>query len=504
MNKRRIALFIILSVLLSAAVTTAAEPLTDIANNPHRKAIEQMAELGVLAGKGGGLFWPGDNLTRAEAAKVAMFLAGFDEADAAQAKALSRTFDDVYAGMGNHEWALGWTNLAVREGIIDGYGDGTYGPGDTLTMAQWAAILIRTLGYETKGLAWPAGYDQLAGELGLTEELQYMSSFHIRRDQMARFTANAVYRAERPDGSKIIDLWGGRPEDKPGNSTGSIEDQQRGDINLSVAFSPQILPEGGGQTSAITVTVTDKAGKPVKDAKVWFLAEVFEGVRVSDRNAQLSQIETYTNTSGKAIISYTSLAADNKKPVFITASASKDSVDVHGKFYQIIAANQAAVISGTVRDPYTGIPKGGVSMHVRRDGTDHSFSNTETDDQGYYSLPVPTGTYNVFFDMPIKDQITVNASGHGKTYTVDNNKGILKGVVTGAGSGKMVMALAPDFRHSPDAWTLQANIQSDGSFVLALAPGTYELFVVGSSNPSKTGITVQSGRVTDIGTVNAR
>ena len=51
MNKRRIALFIILSVLLSAAVTTAVEPLTDIANNPRGKAIEQ-TELGVLAGKG--------------------------------------------------------------------------------------------------------------------------------------------------------------------------------------------------------------------------------------------------------------------------------------------------------------------------------------------------------------------------------------------------------------------------------------------------------------------
>lgn len=502
MNKRRIALFIILSVLLSAAVTMAAEPLTDIANNPHRKAIEQMAELGVLAGKGGGLFWPGDNLTRAEAAKVAMFLAGFDEGDAAQAKALPRAFDDVYAGMGNHEWALGWINLAVREGIIDGYGDGTYGPGDTLTMAQWAAILIRTLGYETKGLAWPTGYDQLAGELGLTEELQYMSSFHIRRDQMARFTANAVYNAKRPDGSAIIDLLGGRTEEKPAET----EDQQRGNINLSVVFSPQILPEGGGQTSTITATVTDKAGKPVKDADVWFFATALDGVGESDRRAQLSQFETTTNASGKAVVTYTTVAADDKKIVEINAGAHKNNVDVH-KHYKILAANQAAVISGVVRDPYTGIPKGGVTVHVRRDGVDHSFDTTETDDQGYYSATVPIGTYSVSFEkppMPVRDQITINASGHGKTYTANSNKGILKGVVTGAGSGKMVMALAPDFRHSPDAWTLQANIQSDGSFVLALAPGTYELFVVGSSNPSKTGITVQSGRVTDIGTVKAR
>ena len=145
MSKRRIVLFIILSVFLSTIVTTAAAPMTDIGDNPYRNAIEQMVELGVLDGKGGGLFWPDDNLTRSEAAKVAMFLAGFDEQDAAQAKALPQAFNDVYAGMGDHEWALGWINLAAGEGIIDGYGDGKYGPGDNLKMAQWAAILIRTL-----------------------------------------------------------------------------------------------------------------------------------------------------------------------------------------------------------------------------------------------------------------------------------------------------------------------------------------------------------------------
>ena len=305
---------------------------------------------------------------------------------------------------------------------------------------------------------------------------------------MARFTANAVYNAKRPDGSAIIDLLGGRAEEKPAET----EDQQRGNINLSVVFSPQILPEGGGQTSTITATVTDKAGKPVKDADVWFFATALDGVGESDRRAQLSQFETTTNASGKAVVTYTTVAADDKKIVEINAGAHKNNVDVH-KHYKILATNQAAVISGVVRDPYTGAPKGGVTVHVRRDGVDHSFDITETDAQGYYSALVPTGTYSVSFEMAIRDQITVNASGHGKTYTVDNNKGILKGVVTGAGSGKMVMALAPDFRHSPDAWTLQANIQSDGSFVLALAPGTYELFVVGSSNPSKTGITVQSG-----------
>ncbi|NLJ73016.1 MAG: hypothetical protein GX333_08405, partial [Syntrophomonadaceae bacterium] len=116
-----------------------------------------------------------------------------------------------------------------------------------------------------------------------------------------------------------------------------------------------------------------------------------------------------------------------------------------------------------------------------------------------------TGTYHVTFEMAIRDQITVNASSPGKTYTIDNNKGILKGVVAGVSPGKMVMAMGSGFsRNSPDNWTLQAKIQNDGSFTLALAPNKYELFIVGSSNPFKTGVTIQSGQVTNIGAINAR
>lgn len=49
------------------------------------------------------------------------------------------------------------------------------------------------------------------------------------------------------------------------------------------------------------------------------------------------------------------------------------------------------------------------------------------------------------------------------------------------------MAIGPDFRSTNLAnWTLQAEIKSDGSFILSLFPNTYELFIVGRSNPFKT------------------
>lgn len=500
MNKRRIALFIILSLLLSAVVVTAAEPMTDIKNSPHRTAIEQMVELGILSGKGGGLFYPGDSLTRAEAATVAMILSGFDEQDAAQAKTLPQAFDDMYAGVGKHEWALGWINLAAKEGVIAGKGKGKYGPGDNLKMAEWAAILIRILGYETGELGWPTGYDQLASELGLTEGLEYQSNSDIKRDQMAEFTANAVYNVDRSDGTAIIDLFGGRPDEKPGPGPS----QQVEELKISLAFSPQVLPEGGGKTSTITVMVTDQAGRPVEDAEVWFVADAFEGDKVSDRKAQLSKTETTTNASGKAVVTYTSLAKDNKKMIYIEASAAKDYMDVNSGPHALLAANQAAVISGIVKNPYNGLPVAGVYMYFATTNNRQGIGETKTDSQGYYSMPVPVGSYYISFEkpeMPIRDEITVNASSAGKTYTANNDKGILKGVVTGVSPGKKVVAMAPGVANG---WTLQADIQKDGSFAMALVPATYRLYIYGSSNHFIAGVTVKSGQVTNIGSVKAR
>lgn len=507
MKKRSIALIIVISVLLSAYATASAS-MTDIAGNPHRNAIEQMVDLGVLSGRGDGNFCPEDNLTRAEAAKVAAVLVGFTEEDVQQAEGLPQVFDDVYIGMGDHEWAVGWINLIAEKDIIGGYGDGKYGPGDNLQMAQWAAILIRILGYETEGLEWPAGYDQLAGELGLTEGLDYESNVYIRRDQMAEFTANAVYNVERPDGSAIIDLLEEPAEEIPGDIEDQPEEevpedpeeQQLESISMSVVLTPQVLPEGGGQTAAITVTVTDEDGDPVEGATVGFHASAFEA---GERNAQLSQSETTTDASGKAMVTYTTLAADDKKMVEINVSAGKDTAMEHGN-YKLMAASQAAAVCGVVRDPFTGVPKEGVNIHFMSSQTGRSIGFAETDHQGGYFMMVPTGTYHMSFEMAIRDQITVNASSPGQTYTIDNNKGILKGVITGASPGSTVMAIGPGFnRNSPDNWTLQAETQSDGSFILALSPNTYELFITGSPDPFKTGVVVQSGRVNDIGIVSA-
>lgn len=287
-------------------------------------------------------------------------------------------------------------------------------------------------------------------------------------------------------------------------------DEQKSVESLSIWIEAdrEVVSEGGGQTVTVNVTVADNQGYLVEGAHVSFFAEAFEA---GERDGQLSQSEVITNELGQARVTYTTLAADDRRFVTIQISVGKDVGDdyvMEFRKLQIIAADRAAKVSGVVNDPFTGAPLEGVHIHFQRYDLDsRSIGFTETDAEGRYAATVPTGHYGLSFDMVIRDQISVNISTPGETYTVNNNKGILKGVVTGVPPGKLVMAIGPGFRSTnPDNWTLQAEIKSDGSFVMALFPNTYELIIVDPSGPPpfKTGVSVQSGMVTDLGTVRGR
>ncbi len=280
-------------------------------------------------------------------------------------------------------------------------------------------------------------------------------------------------------------------------------------LSVWVEATPELVPAGGGQAVTVNVTVADNQGYLVEGAHVSFFAEAFEA---GGRDEQLSHSETTSDELGQASATYTTLAADDGRFVIIKISVGKDVGDdyiMEFRQLQFAAANQAAKVSGVVRDPFTGALLEGVHIHFSRyDLNRRSIGFVETDAEGKYAATVPTGNYGLAFEgMEIRDEIGVNVSTPGETYTVNNNKGILKGVVTGVSPGKTVMAIGPGFRSTNQAnWTLQAEIKSDGSFMMALFPNTYEVMISDPSAPPpfKKGVIVKSGQVTDLGTVSGR
>ena len=97
-------------------------------------------ENGLMSGTGAAAFSPNQTLTRAMVAQVLYSMEG------APAGGTS-TFTDVAAGT----WYASAVNWAAGNGVVSGYGDGTFGPNDNVTREQVAMILYsfaKSKGYD--------------------------------------------------------------------------------------------------------------------------------------------------------------------------------------------------------------------------------------------------------------------------------------------------------------------------------------------------------------------
>ena len=102
-------------------------------------------EEGLMAGYGDGIFAPDDALSRGMLAQIPYNREG--------RPAVSGTLP--FADVSGEDWyadAIAW---AAASGIVEGYGDGNYGPGDSATWEQLIALLYRYAQYK--------GYDVSAG-----------------------------------------------------------------------------------------------------------------------------------------------------------------------------------------------------------------------------------------------------------------------------------------------------------------------------------------------------
>ena len=111
----------------------------------YHDGVHWALENGIMQGYGGGEFKPNDATNRAMIVTMLYRFEGTPKVDA------ELPFTDVAEGAWYAE-AIRW---AAANGIVNGYGDGTFGPNDQLTREQLAVILCRYAGY--KGIDTGAG-----------------------------------------------------------------------------------------------------------------------------------------------------------------------------------------------------------------------------------------------------------------------------------------------------------------------------------------------------------
>jgi len=159
-------LAVVLALVMALSMVSFAA-YTDVADDAnYAEAVSVLSSLDMLKGYEDGTFKPEGDITRAEFAMVVCRLLGY--AATAEVSASYAPFNDVPA---NH-WASGAIALAAQQGIVNGYGNGNFGPEDNVTYEQAIKMVVAALGYtivaESNG-GYPGGFQIVAAQAGILD-----------------------------------------------------------------------------------------------------------------------------------------------------------------------------------------------------------------------------------------------------------------------------------------------------------------------------------------------
>jgi len=151
---------LVLSLVLGSFGMVFGAPLSDIAGKDCEEAVNVLTQLDVVKGYPDGNFKPDNIVTRAEMAVIVISALGLKDYAVG-----TSSFSD----MAGYDWAQGYVAYAQSLGIINGYPDGTFKPGKTVSYDEAATMLVGALGYNADSLVgtWPANYVTKAKTLGI-------------------------------------------------------------------------------------------------------------------------------------------------------------------------------------------------------------------------------------------------------------------------------------------------------------------------------------------------
>jgi len=155
---------------------------------PYADAVNALADMGIVKGDANGNFNPNSTITRAEFATMICRMLGVES----EALAITQSsFTDVPAG----HWACGYITEAANLGMVNGYGDGRFGPSDTLTYEQAVKVLVCAWGYGDLAVqsgGWPNGYIYIANNLEILNNTTNIGNTPASRSVVALLMYNSI------------------------------------------------------------------------------------------------------------------------------------------------------------------------------------------------------------------------------------------------------------------------------------------------------------------------
>lgn len=204
--KKILSLVLVFAMMATVLVIGTGAAFSDEEDINYDEAVSVLAGIGVLDGIDGA-YKPSEVLTREQAAKIIAYaMLGKVAADALTVG--KAPFTDVAAT----RWSAGYIAYCAQNGIINGYGNGKFGPADKLTGFQFAKMLLCAIGYgknnEFTGDNWTMAVAQLGIPLKLFEgNLAGASNEPCTREEAALYAFNAMTKIMTVNYSQALGFY---------------------------------------------------------------------------------------------------------------------------------------------------------------------------------------------------------------------------------------------------------------------------------------------------------
>lgn len=179
----------ILCVAIFASMQVFALEFPDVTDeNKNAEAIDVLSSLGIIKGYEDGQFKPDKEVTRAELTSLLMRLLNLSITG-------TEVADSGYVDVANNHWAVYDIKTASGMGIIKGFGDGNFGPEQSVTFEQAVKMVVAMLGYESLAIdkgGWPDGYVAQGRDLGLLKNAEMTQTEPAPRKIIAQILYNAL------------------------------------------------------------------------------------------------------------------------------------------------------------------------------------------------------------------------------------------------------------------------------------------------------------------------
>ncbi|HDR8475518.1 TPA: S-layer homology domain-containing protein [Bacillus cereus] len=217
--KTATALTIMGTSLLGAGAFTAKADNTDSlkfndvpANHWSTKAIYDLTNRKVVQGYGNNIFGFGDNVTRGQVARMIYMYVKPADADA--------SFKNPFTDIKGHLFEKEILALA-KAGLVNGFGDGKYGPDDILTREQMAKVLTNAFRFKATKTTKFADVDKNSWAYGAISALEengvtigtggnmYSPKMFVTREAYSQFLYNSINVIEKVQKPEV------KPDPKP-------------------------------------------------------------------------------------------------------------------------------------------------------------------------------------------------------------------------------------------------------------------------------------------------